>query len=132
MKGPSIEAPLALVPILVEVLSLTEGPLAPGDLSSHSLRDPLHVGSTWPLRTGPSFRSPSAFPRWRPSQIHAGNGRACRSLTARGGGFILIEEVAYRMGYISDGQVEALASKLPNDYGRYLRDLLCEPTPPEI
>jgi glucose-1-phosphate thymidylyltransferase len=43
-----------------------------------------------------------------------------------------IEEVAYRMGYISDGQVEALASKLPNDYGRYLRDLLCEPTLPEI
>jgi glucose-1-phosphate thymidylyltransferase len=43
-----------------------------------------------------------------------------------------IEEVAYRMGYISDGQVEALASKLPNDYGRYLRNLLCEPTPPEI
>jgi len=43
-----------------------------------------------------------------------------------------IEEVAYRMGYISDGQVEALASKLPNDYGRYLRDLLCESTPPEI
>jgi glucose-1-phosphate thymidylyltransferase len=42
-----------------------------------------------------------------------------------------IEEVAYRMGYISDGQVEALASKLPNDYGRYLRNLLCEPTPPE-
>lgn len=42
-----------------------------------------------------------------------------------------IEEVAYRMGYISDGQVEALASKLPNDYGRYLRDLLCESTPPE-
>jgi glucose-1-phosphate thymidylyltransferase len=42
-----------------------------------------------------------------------------------------IEEVAYRMGYISDEQVEALASKLPNDYGRYLRDLLCEPTPPE-
>ena len=43
-----------------------------------------------------------------------------------------IEEVAFRMGYISDVQVEALASKLPNDYGRYLRDLLCEPTPPEI
>jgi glucose-1-phosphate thymidylyltransferase len=43
-----------------------------------------------------------------------------------------IEEVAYRMGYISDGQVEALASKLPNDYGRYLRDLLCEPPPPGI
>ena len=43
-----------------------------------------------------------------------------------------IEEVAYRMGYISDRQVEALASKLPNDYGRYLRDLLCESTPPEI
>ena len=42
-----------------------------------------------------------------------------------------IEEVAYRMGYISDGQVEALASKLPNDYGPYSRDLLCESTPPE-
>ena len=54
LKGPSVEAQLALVTILVEVVSLTEGPLAPGDLSSHSLRDPLHVGSTWPLRTGPS------------------------------------------------------------------------------
>ncbi|MBV8607641.1 MAG: ISAs1 family transposase, partial [Singulisphaera sp.] len=34
LKGPSIEALLALVSILVEVLSLTEGPLAPGVLSS--------------------------------------------------------------------------------------------------
>ncbi len=43
-----------------------------------------------------------------------------------------IEEVAYRMGYISAGQVEDLAVKLPNDYGRYLRDLLREPTPPDL
>jgi hypothetical protein len=54
LKGPSVEARLALVPILVEVRSLTEGPLAPGVRSSHSLGEPLHVGSTRPLRTWPS------------------------------------------------------------------------------
>jgi glucose-1-phosphate thymidylyltransferase len=37
-----------------------------------------------------------------------------------------IEEVAYRMGFISAGQVEHLAQKLPNDYGRYLKELLRE------
>ncbi|WP_406701340.1 glucose-1-phosphate thymidylyltransferase RfbA (plasmid) [Singulisphaera sp. Ch08] len=42
-----------------------------------------------------------------------------------------IEEVAYRMGYISSEQVENLASKLPNDYGRYLKDLLREQGQPE-
>ena len=34
-----------------------------------------------------------------------------------------IEEVAYRMGFITAAQVEQLAQKLPNDYGRYLKDL---------
>jgi hypothetical protein len=70
LKGPSVEAPLALVPILVEVLSLTKRPLAPGVLSPHSLGDPLHVGSTRPLRTGlsscsslPSSRGAVADPR---------------------------------------------------------------------
>lgn len=43
-----------------------------------------------------------------------------------------IEEVAYRMGYISNAQVEDLASKLPNDYGRYLKDLLREPGQSEL
>jgi glucose-1-phosphate thymidylyltransferase len=38
-----------------------------------------------------------------------------------------IEEVAYRMGYITADQVSQLARKLPNDYGRYLQDLLNEP-----
>jgi glucose-1-phosphate thymidylyltransferase len=38
-----------------------------------------------------------------------------------------IEEVAYRMGYISAPQVETLARQYPNDYGRYLRDLTAEP-----
>jgi glucose-1-phosphate thymidylyltransferase len=38
-----------------------------------------------------------------------------------------IEEVAYRMEYITASQVELLAQKLPNDYGRYLRDLIREP-----
>ncbi|AMV40857.1 glucose-1-phosphate thymidylyltransferase RfbA [Planctomyces sp. SH-PL62] len=42
-----------------------------------------------------------------------------------------IEEVAYRQGFITAAQVEALAGKLPNDYGRYLIQLLTEaPTPP--
>jgi glucose-1-phosphate thymidylyltransferase len=41
-----------------------------------------------------------------------------------------IEEVAFRMGFISDSQVELLAQKFPNDYGRYLRDLVREPQPP--
>jgi len=38
-----------------------------------------------------------------------------------------IEEVAYRMGYITRDQVAELARKLPNDYGRYLEELLREP-----
>lgn len=38
-----------------------------------------------------------------------------------------IEEVAYRQGFISAEQVERLAAKLPNDYGRYLNELIREP-----
>ena len=37
-----------------------------------------------------------------------------------------IEEVAYRMGFITASQVENLAQKLPNDYGRYLRAMITE------
>jgi glucose-1-phosphate thymidylyltransferase len=37
-----------------------------------------------------------------------------------------IEEVAYRMGFIAVDQVERLAAKLPNDYGRYLREMIQE------
>ena len=37
-----------------------------------------------------------------------------------------IEEVAFRMGFITAAQVEQLAQKLPNDYGRYLKDLIRE------
>jgi glucose-1-phosphate thymidylyltransferase len=37
-----------------------------------------------------------------------------------------IEEVAYRMGFIGAEQVELLAAKLPNDYGRYLREMIRE------
>jgi glucose-1-phosphate thymidylyltransferase len=39
-----------------------------------------------------------------------------------------IEEVAYRMGYINAEQLAELAARLPNDYGRYLNDILREPT----
>jgi len=41
-----------------------------------------------------------------------------------------IEEVAFRMGFISDSQVELLAQKLPNDYGRYLIELIREAQSP--
>jgi glucose-1-phosphate thymidylyltransferase len=42
-----------------------------------------------------------------------------------------IEEVAYRQGFIEAGDLERLAQKLPNDYGRYLKELAREkPFPP--
>jgi glucose-1-phosphate thymidylyltransferase len=37
-----------------------------------------------------------------------------------------IEEVAFRMGFISASQLESIAQKLPNDYGRYLKELVRE------
>lgn len=40
-----------------------------------------------------------------------------------------IEEVAYRMGFISAAQVERLAQQLPNDYGAYLKNLIREDGP---
>jgi glucose-1-phosphate thymidylyltransferase len=43
-----------------------------------------------------------------------------------------IEEVAYRMGYISAAELEDLANKLPNDYGSYLKMILQEPQPSSI
>jgi glucose-1-phosphate thymidylyltransferase len=43
-----------------------------------------------------------------------------------------IEEVAYRMGFIDAARVEALASKLPNEYGQYLRGLLDDPNAPSF
>jgi len=43
-----------------------------------------------------------------------------------------IEEVAYRMGFITADEVEALAAELPNDYGRYLLGLLDEPFVPGV
>jgi glucose-1-phosphate thymidylyltransferase len=43
-----------------------------------------------------------------------------------------IEEVAYRMGYISAVELEKLASKLPNDYGGYLKMILQEPDAPGL
>jgi glucose-1-phosphate thymidylyltransferase len=37
-----------------------------------------------------------------------------------------IEEVAYRMGFITAEQVERLAGKIPNDYGSYLKEIVRE------
>jgi glucose-1-phosphate thymidylyltransferase len=39
-----------------------------------------------------------------------------------------LEEVAYRMGFISAEQVEQLADKIPNDYGSYLKAVIRETT----
>jgi glucose-1-phosphate thymidylyltransferase len=41
-----------------------------------------------------------------------------------------IEEVAFRMGFIDADRLEALARKLPNDYGQYLKNLTGEVQPP--
>jgi glucose-1-phosphate thymidylyltransferase len=41
-----------------------------------------------------------------------------------------IEEVAYRMGFISAVALESLANKLPNDYGSYLKRILQESETP--
>jgi glucose-1-phosphate thymidylyltransferase len=38
-----------------------------------------------------------------------------------------IEEVAYRMGFITAEQVEQIAAKIPNDYGSYLKAVIREP-----
>ena len=43
-----------------------------------------------------------------------------------------IEEVAYRMGFISAVALESLANKLPNDYGSYLKRILQEPEAPDF
>ena len=37
-----------------------------------------------------------------------------------------VEEVAYRMGFISAEQVEQLANEIPNDYGQYLKAVIRE------
>lgn len=37
-----------------------------------------------------------------------------------------IEEVAYRMGFITAEEVERLADQIPNDYGRYLKAVIQE------
>jgi glucose-1-phosphate thymidylyltransferase len=37
-----------------------------------------------------------------------------------------LEEIAYRMGFISVEQLERLANRIPNDYGRYLKALIRE------
>ena len=39
-----------------------------------------------------------------------------------------IEEVAYRMGFITADQVKQLADRIPNDYGQYLNAVIQETT----
>ncbi len=43
-----------------------------------------------------------------------------------------LEEIAFRMGYISEGQLRDLAAGLKNAYGDYLRTLLPAGTPPTV
>ena len=65
------------------------------------------------------------------SLIHAAN--YVEAIESRQGLKIAcIEEVAYRMGFITAEQVERLADGIPNDYGRYLKAIVREPpAPPE-
>ncbi len=91
LKGPSDEAQFTLVPIRTEALSLTVGPPAPVVPSSRSPEAPPHGGSTRSIRRV-SPPVPRCLPRSGAVSNHAGNGRACRSLTARGGGFHKIEK----------------------------------------
>jgi glucose-1-phosphate thymidylyltransferase len=37
-----------------------------------------------------------------------------------------LEEIAYRMGFITAEQVEQLAAKIPNNYGHYLKSVILE------
>ena len=37
-----------------------------------------------------------------------------------------LEEIAYRMGFITSEQVEQLAARIPNDYGQYLKAVIRE------
>jgi glucose-1-phosphate thymidylyltransferase len=39
-----------------------------------------------------------------------------------------IEEVAYRMGFITAEQLDRLADQIPNDYGSYLKEVVREAT----
>jgi glucose-1-phosphate thymidylyltransferase len=38
-----------------------------------------------------------------------------------------VEEVAFRMGFITAEQVVRLADRIPNDYGAYLKQIAAEP-----
>jgi glucose-1-phosphate thymidylyltransferase len=40
-----------------------------------------------------------------------------------------IEEVAYRMGFITAEQVARLAESIPNEYGAYLKEVVRETSP---
>jgi glucose-1-phosphate thymidylyltransferase len=40
-----------------------------------------------------------------------------------------VEEVAFRMGFITAEQVVRLADRIPNDYGAYLKQVVAEPAP---
>ena len=39
-----------------------------------------------------------------------------------------LEEVAFRMGFVTAEQVEQLADRIPNDYGLYLKAVIRETT----
>ena len=52
-----------------------------------------------------------------------------RSNHARVSKIACIEEVTYRMGFITAEQVEQLADRIPNDYGQYLKAVIRDPDP---
>ena len=85
MKGPlgRIDVQLTLVFIPLERRLFMDTP--PDRILIQPDSD--HVRSTIPQ--APSEQRPVHVPEVSVTQMHAGNGRAFRSLTARGGGFVL-------------------------------------------
>src|SRR5208337_4351055 len=92
LKGPlgRIEVRLTLVFVPLELRLLMDAPPARVLIQPGS----AHPSSTIPQ--SPSERRPVHVPEVSVTQMNAENGRAFRSLTARGGGFVLDQGGAHR------------------------------------
>ena len=96
-----------------------------GELEITDVNRDLSRAAAAPGRDASAADSPGSTPAPIESLIQAAN--YVETIESRQGLKIAcIEEVAYRMGFITAAQVEQLAQKLPNDYGRYLKDLIRE------
>jgi hypothetical protein len=128
LKGPSDQAQFTLVPIRAEALSLTVGPPAPVVPSSRSPEAPPHGGSTRSIRRD-SPPVPRCLPRSGAVSNHAGNGKACRSLTARGGGFHKIESYTIEADIRTSGNVRDGYFGVRDEVGKVIKEVKFGPLP---